>query len=360
MKHWKYILPAAICLLCLLAFGLLWGSDRAAVASLVSQQAAARWETPEKPYAQVSVFLPEQHTLPAGSLGTLCLSLEKALVAGGVGPETHPWYFAASRTDSGQIKSDGGSAQAEVTAVTGQFFRVHPMVLLDGWYPDPEGVMEDWIVLNREAAWDLFYSEHVTGLFVETGGLRYRVAAVVDEEPGRYNALAAGDLRRAWIPADAAAGEKGFTCLEAVLPQPVKDFAAATLRDSLKTLVPEDTEVVDAAARFSLRRRAFILRHLTARGVGDGTALPWWEAAARMTENRLARTLVPEALLLLIPAGVLLGLLWRWNRRRAWGLRSIKVLAEEALDRKHQRDYQKKTVRAETEPAPEGLEYENR
>ena len=360
MKRWKHILPAAICLLCLLAFGLLWRSDRACVRSLSSQQAAARWETPEKPYAQVSVFLSQQHTLPAGSMGTVCLSLEKALVAGGVGPETHPWYYAASRTDDARLQSQGGSTDAELTAVTGQFFRLHPMVLLDGWYPDPEGVMEDWIVLSREAAWDLFYSEHVTGMFVETGGARYRVAAVVEEEPGKYNALAAGDVRRAWIPAGEAAGEKGFTCLEAVLPQPVKDFAAATLRDSLKTLAPEDTEVVDAAARFSLRRRVSVLRQLTARGVGDGTALPWWEAAARMTENRLARTLIPEALLLLIPAGYLLGLLWRWNRRRTWGLWSLKALVEEALDRKHQRDYQKKTAEKESEPAPEGLEYENR
>ena len=77
------------------------------------------------------------------------------------------------------------------------------------------------------------------------------------------------------------------------------------------------------------------------RGISDGAvSYPYWENAARLTENRLALRLIPEALLAAIPLLTLLILLLRWNHRRTWGLHSLREAAEEALDRKHRRDWE--------------------
>ena len=182
-------------------------------------------------------------------------------------------------------------------------------------------------------------------IFCELNGQRYQVAAVVDLEPGTYNEMAEGDVKRAWVFADSPGlnmGESapGFTCMEMVLPQPVKDFATTTMKGALQGFIPEDTLITDNTGRFGLKNRWDVLRNIGLRGVvQEPVEYPYWENAARLTENHLALRLVPEAIVLGIPAiSLIIVLLWL-NHRRTWGLHSIKTAVENAVDRKHQRDY---------------------
>ena len=129
--------------------------------------------------------------------------------------------------------------------------------------------------------------------------------------------------------------------MEMVLPQPVKQFAAGTLGSILGDSVPEGTVVTDNTGRFALPNRWYVLRHLTTRGISsEAVAYPYWENAARLMENHLALRLIPEGLLILFLAASLIALLIWLNRRRTWGLHSLRELAEDAVDRKHQRDYE--------------------
>ena len=50
--------------------------------------------------------------------------------------------------------------------------------------------------------------------------------------------------------------------------------------------------------------------------------------------------LIPEGALLAFLAVSLIVLLVWLNRRRTWGLHSLREIAENAVDRKHQRDYE--------------------
>lgn len=342
MRYWKRLLWAGIVVLCLIGAAVLHHGDKQTIAELTPQLAAERWETGEKPYALASVFLEPGSGIPQDGISEIYLNVENALTAGGVSSEDHPWYYSACYQMDAALVNGIASCDVELTAVAGDFFRIHPMELVNGWYMAEEDVMHDRIVLSRQAAWDLFYSDNVAGLFCELNGERYQVAAVVDLESGKYNEMAAGDKKRAWAFADGPGldPEAGFTCMEMVLPQPVKDFAATTMKGALQSFIPEDTLITDNSGRFGMKNRWDVLRSIGVRGVAmEPIAYPYWENAARLTENHLALRLVPEAILLAVPLISLIVLLLWLNRKRTWGLHSIKEAVENAVDKKRQRDY---------------------
>jgi hypothetical protein len=341
----KKLLWAGVCLACLIGALALWHGDRETIAALTPQAAAERWETAEKPYAMASVFLEDSQAVPQTYISEMYLLVENALTDGGVPSDTDPWYYGASYQTEATLENDGATSKVELTAVSGDFFRIHPMELLNGWYFTEDDVMHDRIVLDRQSAWDLFYSDNVAGQFVTLDGYTYQVAAVVDTETGTYNALAAGDTRRAWVLADSPAladSGAGYTCLEMVLPEPVAGFAVSTLKTALGDMISDSTTITDNSGRFSLENRWKILKNLETRGISlTAVDYPYWESAAQLVENHLALRLVPEVLLLAVPLISLIILLLVLNHRRTWGLHSIKDAVENAIDRKHQRDYEK-------------------
>ena len=356
-SYWKWILWGLVVLVCLILFLVFLHGDRKAVAELTDQAAYARWQTEEKPYGQASVYLKEGDGISQDSLAGIRLSIEKALTAGGVPSEDYPWYFAASRTESAELTGEKTSAKVELTLIYGDYFWLHPLPVRYGWYMDKNAVMRDQIVLDRQTAWELFSADNVAGQFLTWNGQRYQVAAVVDYAPGTYNEMAAEGTNRAWVFSDspgaasmASGGEgetplgeaSGFTTMEMVLPQPVKNFAISTMQSALKELVPEDTVYVDSAARFSLENRWNVLRHIGTRGISSkGILYPHYENAAMLTENHLALRLIPEAIFLGIPLLSLILLLLWLNKRRTWGLHSIKDWVSNLVDKKRQRDYYK-------------------
>ena len=355
-RRWRFLLWIFTVLLSLGLCGLLLHLDRQNIAALTPQTAAERWETEEKPYAMASLFLPEEKAVSPERIGEIRLGVENKLLAAGVGSETHPWFYAFSRTQTATLTSESASAEVELNVITGDYFRIHPMVLRSGWYMQEDSVMHDRIVLDRQSAWDLFYSDNVVGLYVELGGSRYQVAAVVDTEPGKYNEMAAEGKSRAWVYYDGPGldATKGFTTLEVVLPQPVKNFAATTLRSVLESNISESTLVTDNSGRFSLENRWTTLQNIATRGItSDAVAYPYFENAARLTENHLALMLIPEALLLLYPLVSLVLWLIMLNRRRTWGFHSIVDFGETLIDKRNIRNYEKKLRASGKYPEPE-------
>ena len=370
LQRWKWLLWVLAVLTCLGIWRGLCRGDRKVVQALTDQTAYARWETEEKPYAQVSVYLPEDNAISDSGIPSIRLAVENALSAAGVPSEDYPWFYAASKIQQVTLQNGIASSNVELTLISGDYFRIHPMVLRKGWYMSEDDVMHDRIVLDRQTAWDLFYSDDVVGQFLEWNGQRYQVAAVVDYPEGKYTSLAAGDTRRAWVYADSPGVTGGspapsngeddaasadtapsyntgsdisYTCLEMVLPQPVKNFALSTLQTALKEIVPENTVYTDNAGRFSLESRWNVLRHLSTRGISDqAIGYPYYENAAKLAENHLALRLIPEAILLLLVGVSVLIWLLLLNRKRTWGLYSIPIAIENAIDRRNTRNYEAK------------------
>ena len=63
LRRWKWILWGLIVLVCLGVWHGLRRGDRKVVSELTDQTAYVRWETDDKPYAQASVYLPEDNAL---------------------------------------------------------------------------------------------------------------------------------------------------------------------------------------------------------------------------------------------------------------------------------------------------------
>lgn len=360
IRRWRLLLWIFTVLLSLGLCGLLLHLGERDVTELTPQLSAQRWETEEKPYAMASVFLPEDQAIPADFIGQFRLSMEEVLLASGVGSETHPWHYAFSRTERATLSTDTASSEVELSVVSGDYFRIHPLEIRYGWYPREDHVMLDRIVLDRQTAWDLFYSDNVVGMFLKLGGHYYEVAAVVDIEEGKYNEMAAAGVSRAWVfhGAPGVDAEKGFTCVEAVLPQPVKNYAAMALRSALGSYVTEKTPITDNSSRFSLENRIGTLKNISTRGIiTEAVVYPYWENAARLTENHLALMLIPELLLLLYPLVSLVIWLVLLNRKRTWGLHSIKDGVEYLIDQRNIRNYEKKY--GPMEPEEDDLLYED-
>lgn len=205
MKHWKRLVWGFAAGLCLIAALLLWHGDQRRIRELTPQLVAGTWETGEKPYAMASVFLEASEAIPQSRLGEIRLSVEKSLTDGRVGSDTHPWLYSASYQTGATLATDGKRSEVLLTAVEGDYFRIHPMTVLSGWYMEESDLMHDRVVLDRQAAWELFASENVEGMLLELDGTYYQVAAVVELEDGRFNEMAAGNTPRAWVFADSPA-----------------------------------------------------------------------------------------------------------------------------------------------------------
>ncbi len=341
-KRWKWCLWGLLVVASLIGFWLLCRGDKSTIAALDSQNAASRWGTADKEYAQATVFLAENNGVPAEAIPGIRLAVENAMQAGGAAAETYPWLYAFSRTGTGVLQNGIASSNVEITMISGDYFKIHPLPVRSGWYLDESEIMRDRIILDRQTAWDLFYSDNVVGQFLEWNGQRYMVAAVVDTEPGKYNDMAAEGTQRAWVFGDSpgADPEGAYTCVEMVLPQPVAGFAVSVMQSVLESYLPEGPAIVDNTGRFSLINRWNALRTISTRWMDFGNHAPYYENAARLVENHLALRLIPEGLLLGFPAVSVIIWLLMLNRKRTWGLHSITDAVERAVEKKKTRDYE--------------------
>ena len=90
LRRWKWILWGLIVLVCLGVWHGLCRGDRKVVSELTDQTAYVRWETDDKPYAQASVYLPEDNAISDSVIPTIRLAIENALSAAGVPSDRLP------------------------------------------------------------------------------------------------------------------------------------------------------------------------------------------------------------------------------------------------------------------------------
>lgn len=295
-------------------------------AGLDSQKAAERWAAGgEEDYAQISVFLSRDSGFTEESISGISDTVDAALVTASLKAEedTRLWYSAYS-TQIGEMELTGNrrnAASAVVTAVSGDFFTMHPMRLADGSYLKADDLMQDRVVLDTKLAWQLFGSSEVSGMEVIVNDTPCLVAGVVQPETDGASQATYGDKPRAYIPyalydqlQTAGEGESQWiSCYEAVLPDPVRNFAKTTIENAISA--GDGVHIVQNTERYSLSHRWDTLRHLhDLMIIPDSTAYPYWENAARIREFDTAVLLGLELLLLIFPVIYGLRLLWKGYR----------------------------------------------
>ena len=331
---------------------------------LPTEQAALRWAYGEARYGQVTAFFPVHNGLSQMQAQGIFSGIQGSLAQEGFqieqGGQGGDFVYAYSAQGVLEVASrDRGATFAYATFVGGNFFHFQPVQLISGSHLPQDDVNRDMVLIDENLAWRLFGSVHliadigdlpegevqdfVPEVFIE--GMPYVVVGVF-RPPGDFASRAAyGDGMHIILYYDAPGllEPPPITSLQAVLPNPVGGFAEGIFAEAIEGgEITEDCFVlVNNAERYRLRDLFRVMGDFGSRSMyRTGLSLPYWENAARLTEDYAALALLLMLLLflLLFIQGLVSGI--RRFRRRKWRLfatlsRKVGDRAEERKERAH-------------------------
>ena len=220
--------------------------------------------------------------------------------------------------------------------IGGDFFLFHQPLLLNGSYFSGNDLMQDYVILDRDASWQLFGSTDVVGMTVNIAGRPHMVIGVVERPSGKLYEAAGLDGTRVFVSYEtlSAYGKSGgINHFEIVMPNPVKQYAENYVREQLGT--PEkEVEVLENSSRYRIGKRLLLLFDFGTRSMnGKAIIYPYWENVARGYEDILALLTLFQMLFLIYPSGVVL--VWiviRW-KNKTWTARTVLAALQDKWQR---------------------------
>ncbi len=277
--------------------------------SLPDQQTAERWGGKER-YSQVSMFTDYDNGLTIDSIFMARTDIEKKLVENSLPVEAYGarvWVDAFSSYDLAMpVASDRASAESAAIITGGDFFLFHPQDIISGYYYSESDTMYDRIVIDDVLAWQLFGASDVVGMPVTIGGKYFYVAGVFKRSENSDIEKVYGEKPRLFMPYQGyslISPDEGikFSCYEACLPDPVTGLGKQIVSESF-SVKDENRRIVENSVRYRLKNRFSLIADNGMRSVVDiPLVYPYWENAARMTEDRSAALLVMQIIGLAAP-----------------------------------------------------------
>ncbi|MCM1027020.1 MAG: ABC transporter permease [Roseburia sp.] len=317
-----------------------------------SQRMAKRWSE-EGNVSQVSCFFSVNAGISEDRIKEFEYSIDGALSDGGVqqeseNPSARLWVSAYSADGQISISSDRASLQADAIGIGGDFFLFHPQDLLYGSYFSGNDLMQDYCVIDQDAAWQLFGSNDVAGMVVYIRGIPHIVAGVVQRPEGRLIEEAGLDSTLVYVSYQTLSelgSCNGINHYEIVMPNPVSKFAYNYVMEHLGSSEKE-TEVVENTSRYSFLSRLKLIPRFGTRSMnGKAIIYPYWENVARGYEDILALMTLGE--LLFLAYAVILALVFfiLWWRHKGWTLREKWMILKDKAERKAERIRAKRKAR---------------
>lgn len=296
------------------------------------QQTAARWRgDSEDRFSQVSCFRPVGRELKRVDVEAFRADVKKALTEASYETDTDSglWTDAMSARSTVTLKTGRASVAATAYAIDGQFFTFHPLQLISGSYISGSDFARDGVVLTESLAWSLFGASDIAGMDVTIDGRDYRVIGVVEPERDAADAAAQCDEPCVYLQLDALykPEDAAIDCYEIVLVNPVRSFAKNVVLEHM----PEGGEVIENSARYQISALSDLVTRFGHRSMNTyGILYPYWENAARYTEDMAALYLLLALLAAIIPGVTILALIvllyigiQRKGRRMAARMRGI-------------------------------------
>lgn len=309
-------------LLCAMCRGMLQGQEH--------QQMAKRWSK-DGGVSQISCFFSPSAGMTSDSILQFEHNLDKALLEESISVEsTNPsarlWADAYSASGKVTIESDKGSISVNAIGVGGDFFLFHPQKLLYGSYFSGHDLMSDHIIIDEDAAWQLFGSNNVDGKIVYIGNIPHIISGVIKREDSRMADNAGLNSSVAYVSYDTLqkyGNNFGINSYEIVMPNPVKGYAKKYVSENIG-VTENDIEVVENTTRFQFLNLWKILMRFGSRSMNSKAIIyPYWENMARGYEDYAALYLVFILLFFIYPVILLLiALIYYWKHKK-WTLSSI-------------------------------------
>ena len=283
---------SALSLMALICFGL------AAMMSqkLVSQQQAQRWQgESETSFAQISCYIPEKETVQLDNLWTYRTAIIERLKEASLESKDESRLYLDAWSAAGvvDVSSALGNGKADVLAVGGNFFDFHPIKLISGTYISQNDLMKDRVLIDEELAWLLFGGTDLQGLSFKINGQNFVVAGVVDRQEDRESGIAYGgsmSMFMSWEAYKSLDEKAGINCYEFVMAEPVDNFAMSFAKEKI---AKDSWVVVENSHRFSFESLVELIPQFGKRSMQTkGIIYPYWENAARYTEDWCALLLL--------------------------------------------------------------------
>lgn len=308
--------------------------------SQLSQQAAERWGNPENT-AQISCFFSVNARISKDSILEFEHSIDGALVDASVVQESENegarlWADAYSADGQVTLSTERGTVSADAIGIGGDFFLFHPELLLYGSYFSGNDLMQDYCIIDEDAAWQLFGSSDVAGMTVNIGGQPHMVTGVIHREDGHLAEAAGLDSTLVYVSYETLTQlgrSNGINHYEIVMPNPVSEFAYKYVKDHLGS-DEKNAEVVENTSRYSLLSRLKLIKQFGTRSMnGRAIIYPFWENIARGYEDIAAVLTLFELLFLAYPVLLALVLFIIWWRHKGWTLRDVRLKLQDKAER---------------------------
>lgn len=336
----KKIILYASAVLSFLIFFILLAVTRRMGSSQDAQQMAARWSDKAN-VAQISCFFSSNAGVTEDSIQDFEHTLDKVLVEASItveseNPGARLWADAYSADGKITLSSDKTTLSLDAIGIGGDFFLFHPLKLVSGSYFSGNDLMQDYCVIDEDAAWQLFGSNDVAGMMVTIGGLPHIVTGVVERPEGRLEEAAGLDGSVAYVSYQTLqqyGQSNGLNHYEIVMPNPVSDFARQKVQENF-AVDEKEVEIIENSSRYSLLSSLKILLAFGTRSMnGKAIIYPYWENIARGYEDMIAMVTLFMLLFLLYSVIVLLVVFIKWWRHKGWTLKSVWLKAKDKAER---------------------------
>ncbi|MDR2043003.1 MAG: ABC transporter permease [Clostridium sp.] len=306
-----------------------------------AQRMAQRWSD-QKDVAQISCFFSAAAGVDEDALEMFRHSLDSALLEAAISAESprpgaRLWADAYSAGGRITLSSERASLETEAVGIGGDFFLFHPQQLLDGAYFSGNDLMQDYCVIDQDAAWQLFGSNDVAGMTVSIQGIPHIVAGVVRREEGKLYETAGLDSTLVYVSCgtlEELGTSRGISHYEIVMPNPVAGYAYGYVKEQLGAQEGE-CEIIENTLRYRLLPLWKLLGEFASRSMhSKAIAYPYWENVARGYEDMLAILMLLELLFLLYPAVLLCVALISWWKHKKWTFRSVYGHWKDRLERR--------------------------
>ena len=334
----KQIVFSLITVISLLIFTILTIWSDIKIKGLTDQQAAARWDA-EGGSAQVSCFMAEHVEIDEFNIMRFEKQLEQSLME--VLPAEDKLLqkgrrlFIDAYASLGRITVKSEKSQLEeanAVGIGGDFFQFHPLELVSGRYFSGSDLMKDFVILDQDAAWQLFGSSDIEGKTVLIGDVPHYVAGVIKRPEGKFAENAGLDKTVVYVSnetLESYGASEGISVYEVTAPNPVKNFVYNCVKEKLG-VQEGDMVVVENSTRYQVESLIPVILEFGSRSMQNAAVkFPYWENIGRGWEDVKALILLLQFLFLLVPAVIIAVFLWsKWKNRNFTGKDIVNLIGK--------------------------------
>lgn len=273
----------------LLVFGIL-SAVSAAVAKTQKTQYSAKYWDPDGRYSMVSVFVPKGSELTFDKVKQLEYTLDQALIKEAIeAPAENARLYVSSYSVKTQVSVSSQRSKSQTCTaygVGGDFFRFHNYELISGSYLVEDSLMDDYVVLDEEAAWKIFGAIEVDGMTLTYNGKEYVVQGVVKPQDGYKSKAGGAESGTVFFPLSRI--DNGADCYELIFSNPVSGFAVKLIKEAFTSCGynEDDIQIVNNSERYGFVNSAKRLIKWADKGMSfKALAYPYWENSAIAVEN---------------------------------------------------------------------------